>query len=229
MNQCANCGEGEAILFTCSHCDLQFCADHQFPHHACERFSSGGSAAGDAEEAAFVYGDSAAVAKPKAAGSADPMEGPPDDAPAGATDAAPTGPDAGSTADAETVPETGTPETAPETTPPESADPDVSGSESPEQPTVADDEPELSNPKTVPGPRTEPVARDAARDTRPDREGPSPEPPGRGMPWERAEESPVDWMRKQSLPGFLLKVGTLSLVFSLAYYAGLAAVLYGYF
>lgn len=73
-----------------------------------------------------------------------------------------------------------------------------------------------------------PVARDAARTRRPDRSEPRPAPPGRGMPWEREGETPIDWMEKQSLPGYVLKVGGLSLLFNLAYFGGLGAVMYGW-
>jgi hypothetical protein len=48
------------------------------------------------------------------------------------------------------------------------------------------------------------------------------------MPWERESETPIDWMRKQSLPGYVLKVGGLSLLFKLAYFGGLGAVMYGW-
>lgn len=44
MAQCATCGDADALLFTCSHCDASFCADHQFPNHGCDRFTGRGSA-----------------------------------------------------------------------------------------------------------------------------------------------------------------------------------------
>lgn len=153
MSRCENCGDDDALLFTCSHCEKQFCADHQFPHHACERFSSGATAASATDSATGTDASGQSTA-------------PATDAPAGGT----------------------------------TPDPDV----------VA------------------PVARDAARERRPDREGPDPEPPGRGLPSERhATRTLTDWMREQSYTGYVAKVGSLSLLFTAAYYAGLAAVIYG--
>ena len=48
------------------------------------------------------------------------------------------------------------------------------------------------------------------------------------MPWEREGDGVAGWMAEQSYPGYLLKIGLLSLVFTAAYYAGLTATLYGY-
>lgn len=158
MTRCASCGAEEELLFTCSHCSKQFCVTHQFPHHACDRFTTD-----DDRAVGFVFGDGTVVAD-----------------------------DAGDTA-----------------TDPSSA-------------TAGEDDG-----ARVPGPRVD-VARDAARETRPDRDGGDDLPPNRGMPWERGPDSVVEWMETQSYPTYLLKVGGLSLLLTSAYYAGLAATLYGY-
>jgi hypothetical protein len=170
MTGCATCGTGDELLFTCGHCDDQFCAAHQFPHHACERFTEAGRARADAEAAAvgFEFGDGTTVLTP------------PDSVVADST-----------------------------------STPEATGRR------------QATDVHAVPGPRVE-VARDAARTTRPDRDGTDARPPGRGMPWERGSESVVDWMEAQSYPSYLLKVSLLSLVFTAAYYGGLAATLYGY-
>lgn len=176
MTGCEKCGEGDELLFTCSHCDDQFCAAHQFPHHACSRFTDAGRAeAAEAEQVGFEFGDGTTVVTPV-------TEEP---------DAEPEEP------------------TIPSSTP------------TSEPPTAEVDE------AFVPGPRVE-VARDAARETRPDRDGPDPLPPNRGMPWERGSGSIADWMAAQSYPSYVLRIGLLSLLFTAAYYGGLAATLYGY-
>ena len=158
MSGCTRCGTEDELLFTCGHCDGQFCTSHQFPHHACSRFTETGRAEADA--VGFEFGDGTTIL----------------DAPA----------------------------------------PVATGQSSPA--------PDVTH---VPGPRVE-VARDAARETRPDREGAAPLPPNRGMPWEREGDGVAGWMAEQSYPGYLLKIGLLSLVFTAAYYAGLTATLYGY-
>ncbi|WP_255151907.1 AN1-type zinc finger protein [Halorarius halobius] len=160
MTRCASCGAEEELLFTCSHCSKQFCATHQFPHHACDRFTTD-----DGGPVGFEFGDGTVIA----------------DDPAGVTDGTTDGPEAAGEDD-------GT---------------------------------------RVPGPRVE-VARDAARETRPDRDGGDDLPPNRGMPWERGPNSVLEWMEEQSYPTYLAKVGGLSLLLTAAYYAGLAATLYGY-
>lgn len=170
MTGCESCGTDDELLFTCGHCESQYCAAHQFPHHACSRFTEAGRA--EREAVGFEFGD-------------------------GTTVLTPPGPDEGEDGDATTA------SSPPEPTP--DPDPDV---------------------RSVPGPRVD-VARDAARETRPDRDSPTPLPPNRGMPWERGSESLVDWMSAQSYPGFVLKVSLLSLVFTAAYYGGLAMTLYG--
>lgn len=169
MTGCVRCGSTDELLFTCGHCDEQFCAAHQFPHHACSRFSDAGrreQAEKATESAGFEFGDGTTILTP----------------------------------------------------PQPAADP---GDESSVVPVSETDS------RSVPGPRVE-VARDAARSTRPDREGTAPLPPNRGMPWERDSGSVVDWMAAQSYPAYILKVSLLSLVFTAAYYGGLAATLYGY-
>lgn len=164
MTGCASCGAGDELLFTCSHCNDQFCAAHQFPHHACARFTDAGRS--EAEAARFEFGDGTIVV---------------------------------------------TPVTEESTAGEPAADPATAGGDE----------------TYVPGPRVE-VARDAARETRPDRDGPDRLPPNRGMPWERGAGSVADWMAEQSYPSFVLRVGLLSLLFTAAYYGGLAATLYGY-
>lgn len=169
MTGCATCGAGDELLFTCSHCEDEFCAAHQFPHHACSRFTEAGRGARAAATAGFEFGDGTTVLTP--------LE-----------------------------PESGAVE-------------QTAGAVSASNHSV--------DPQSVPGPRVE-VARDAARQTRPDRDGPDPLPPNRGMPWERGNESVTDWIAAQSYPEYVLKVSLLSLVFTAAYYGGLAATLYGY-
>lgn len=165
MTGCVRCGTTDELLFTCGHCDGEFCAAHQFPHHACSRFTDAGRRERAAESDGFEFGDGTTVL-----------------------------------------------------TPPEPTAESVSGGAS---------ESTAAKSRSVPGPRVE-VARDAARSIRPDREGDAPLPPNRGMPWERDAGSVVDWMAEQSYPAYILKVGLLSLVFTAAYYGGLAATLYGY-
>jgi hypothetical protein len=43
-DECASCEADDELLFTCSYCDEQFCATHQFPHHACDGFGRAGEA-----------------------------------------------------------------------------------------------------------------------------------------------------------------------------------------
>ncbi|WP_435195997.1 hypothetical protein [Natronomonas sp. EA1] len=70
--------------------------------------------------------------------------------------------------------------------------------------------------------------RDAAKARRPDREIRWTRPPGKGLPNERGGEHPVcTWMRTQSYPAYVAKVGGLSLLFTCSYYLGLAAVIHG--
>lgn len=163
MSGCASCGAEDELLFTCSHCGEQYCVTHQFPHHACERFTA---VSDGADDVGFRFGDGTTIAD---------------------GDESPTS--SGSSA---------------------------SSTDGPEREATS-----------VPGPRVE-VARDAARETRPDRDGPPPGPDVRGMPWERGPGTVSDWMESQTYPTYLAKVGGLSLLLTSAYYAGLAAALYGY-
>lgn len=158
MSGCASCGTDDELLFTCSHCGEQYCTTHQFPHHACERFTT---VADGEDDVGFRFGDGTTVADRDETGGRD-----------------------GSSSD----------------------DRDVT---------------------RVPGPRVE-IGRDAARETRPDRDGPPPGPDTRGMPWERGPGTVTDWIESQTYPTYLAKVGGLSLLLTSAYYAGLAAALYGY-
>lgn len=190
MTQCATCGEADALLFTCSHCDGEFCADHQFPHHACEKFTAR-SATERAVDWAWGGGDGSAADSATDADAGSPAAGP-DPGPAGdaaaGTDAGPAG-------------------AAPTATGPDRAQPEGAG--------TAGTPPEI-----------EPIARDAAKERRPDRQGPTPPPPGRGFPSDRHDDrTVVDWIREQSYPGYVAKVGSLSLLFTLSYYGGLVAVL----
>lgn len=192
MTQCATCGQANALLFTCSHCDAAFCADHQFPNHACDRFTGGGSADRTDD---WVWGG----------------------APAAGADAAPV--DAGGPAAAvKTV-----------------IDPDGSrggagdGGRSGET-TRSDDGAAATRQTAAASHATSteiaPIARDAARERRPDRDGPEPPPEGRGWPSDRLDDRSVqEWMREQSYPGFVAKVTSLSLLFTMAYYAGFMAVI----
>lgn len=165
MTRCASCHADDELLFTCTHCDGQFCAGHQFPNHACSRFTHEVGADESRGDATDSQSDREV---------ADATDGP-----------------------------TGTDATT-------------------ERPTATG-----GDRTTVPGPRVD-VARDAARETRPDREGPPPAPPGRGMPWERGDASVTEWMREQTYPSYLAKVGGLSLLLTTAYYGGLLVTLYGY-
>lgn len=174
MTRCASCHADDELLFTCTHCDGQFCARHQFPHHACSRFTHREDADQKAGDATDSAGDRAVVGATGGSAGGDATDGP-------------------TRADATT-----------------------------ERSTSID-----GDRTTVPGPRVE-VARDAARATRPDREGPAPAPPGRGMPWERSDASVAEWIREQTYPSYLAKVGGLSLVLTTAYYGGLVVTLYGY-
>jgi hypothetical protein len=175
MTGCASCGTDDDLLFTCGHCEDQFCAAHQFPHHACARFTEAGraKATAEAEAVGFEFGD-------------------------------------GSTVVTQTKPDVTEDETSGSTPAADATEPR-----------------ETADVHAVPGPRVE-VARDAARETRPDRYGAQERPPGRGMPWERGSDSVVDWMEAQTYPSYVLKVTLLSFVFTAAYYGGLAATLYGY-
>lgn len=142
MTRCTTCGDGDALLFTCSRCEREFCADHGLPYHACEGFA--GSPLGE-------IGRDPETDERSTEGAAD------------------------------------------------TAGRSVSG--------------------------VEPIARDAARGHRPDREGPTPRPDGRGWPKDRHDDRSVaEWMRAQSYAGYLAKVGSLSLLFTLAFYGGLVAV-----
>lgn len=69
--------------------------------------------------------------------------------------------------------------------------------------------------------------RDAARQTRPDTERRWPVPEVRGLPGDR-EKNLEQWFRQQSLISYTLKIGVLAMLFSGAYFAGLAAALYGF-
>ena len=51
VDECVSCEADDELLFTCSYCDEQFCATHQFPHHACKGFGRAGEA-GDHTDAA---------------------------------------------------------------------------------------------------------------------------------------------------------------------------------
>jgi hypothetical protein len=66
MTGCATCGTDDDLLFTCGHCDDQFCAAHQFPHHACARFTEAGraKATAEAEAVGFEFGDGSTVLTP---------------------------------------------------------------------------------------------------------------------------------------------------------------------
>lgn len=80
-------------------------------------------------------------------------------------------------------------------------------------------------PESTPRPSSD---RDAAKERRPDRETRWVRPPGKGLPHERGGEHPVfAWMREQSYPAYVAKVGGLSLLLTCAYYAGFVAVTYG--
>lgn len=68
--------------------------------------------------------------------------------------------------------------------------------------------------------------RDAARETRPDTERRWPVPDVRGLPNER-RETLEEWFRRQTIVGYALKVATLAALFHAAFFAGLAATLYG--
>lgn len=191
MTRCASCDADDELLFTCGHCHRRFCASHQFPHHACTRFSHRGTEeTSRGETTADEFGNGGAGTDP---GTADPANG------------AATG-------------ERGAVGTK-----------DASMGHASEGPPAADAATDRSGPagedrRTVPGPRVE-VARDAARETRPDRERPLPAPPARGMPWERGDPSVTEWMREQTYPSYLLKVGGLSLLLTTSYYGGLAVTL----
>lgn len=150
MDRCASCDADDELLFTCGHCGDQFCVGHQFPHHTCHSFRSGGEEPKSASRLSDESADTAGAARPDSR-----------------TDA------------------------------------------------------------TAAARIEEGVARDAAKAMRPDREGTPGPPPGQGMPWERGSEGVGDWMRAQSYPAYLLKVGGLSLLLMTAYYVGLAAMLYG--
>jgi hypothetical protein len=69
---CVSCGVDDDILFTCRYCDRQFCAGHQFPHHACTRFGSGASASEDVDDSGFEF-DSGAE-DPTEAATAEPPD-----------------------------------------------------------------------------------------------------------------------------------------------------------
>lgn len=194
MTRCATCDADDELLFTCGHCHRRFCASHQFPHHACTRFSHRGTEeTARGETAAVEFGDDGTGTGPGTA-----------DAPNGAA-----------TGERGAVGTTGT------HTDQASDGPAAAGAATDRSGPATDGR------RTVPGPRVE-VARDAARETRPDREGPLPAPPARGMPWERGDPSVTEWMREQTYPSYLLKVGGLSLLLTTSYYGGLAVTLFGY-
>lgn len=190
MTGCNSCGASDELLFTCSHCEDQFCAAHQFPHHACRRFTSAGRTADRAEAAGFEFGDGTTALTPA-------VEEPEDDHSGGDDD-----------------PAGGKP-------------PGHAGSGPSEAPGEGAAGKSAIRGEVDPGQRIE-VARDAARETRPDRSGPAPAPPNRGMPWERDAGSVVEWIDAQSYPSYVLRVGGLSLLFTAAFYGGLAVTLYGH-
>lgn len=81
-DECASCEADDELLFTCSYCDEQFCATHQFPHHACGGFGRAGEA-GDRSDGSEWFpapslggsgeaGSAAATADSGEDGSADP-------------------------------------------------------------------------------------------------------------------------------------------------------------
>lgn len=203
MTQCAICGEANALLFTCSHCDGEFCADHQFPHHACEKFTARSAA----ERAVDWVGGGADGSGDRPAASA--AEEPERVTSSGSGDAsADHGDRGGGPGTAGGVALDAERSSASETEPDRPAQSGV-------RMNAAGSPPEI-----------EPIARDAARERRPDREGPTSPPPGRGWPSDRYDDRTVaDWMREQSYLGYVAKVGSLSLLFTLAYYGGLLAVL----
>lgn len=183
MTQCATCGQANALLFTCSHCDAAFCAEHQFPNHACDRFTGGGSADRTDD---WVWGG----------------------APTAGVDAAPA--DAGGPAAAvETV-----------------IDPDGSGGGAAGGGRSGGTTRSAAAASPAASTEIAPIARDAARERRPDRDGPEPPPEGRGWPSDRIDDRSVqEWMREQSYPGFVAKISSLSILFTMAYYAGFMAVI----
>lgn len=185
MTECATCGVDDQLLFTCEHCDGQFCSAHELPHHACAHFTRNADASdrpGTAEADGWEFGDESAVVT---------SESTTEPATIAAVERKPTQSEQPDPEPARTT-ATGTTDTRPESVP-----------------FVVSD-------------------RDAAKECRPDRETHWVRPPGKGLPHERGGEHPVfTWMREQSYPGYVAKVGSLSLVLTCSYYIGFVAVTYG--